>query len=506
MNHKSAEISDGDRVLRLPHFRLVGAELFFLISRRPYVRLSDPELAVWAALDGDPSVDELRGRFGAQADRALGRFTELGLCELAPPGYPTRRRVLVFEPHNDDAALSVGGTMWLRRHDCEFVVIAMASRSNFTSYYELDRDYFDVDQITRLRNAEGQLFARLVGGQHRTLDLLDAPLRYRGGQWSLDWYRRHRHLIPSFIDHHFSDEELTPWIAAVRAAMRDLRADEVWIPLGTSHADHELARIACLRVLLEDPALAEGREVRLYQEVPYAARFAKHAESVVNVLTRQGARLSPEDVDIGAVFADKLRLVSVYASQFKLKALQADIEASARMAAGGEGLAERFWRLERLPGALEPLAFWTDEPAARLATQRLAGWIRRHGQADRIRILLLLPAGRWAEDMERTLRAFPRAHFEVYCSPAAAAEVTDFTSPRIHVHHVDGGTRSWLRLALRLALGRPLPTLFLSGEKRLREARWLAALWPGSDTVVAASMNHLVLAIRQLAESRPGSP
>jgi hypothetical protein len=63
-----------------------------------------------------------------------------------------------------------------------------------------------------------------------------------------------------------------------------------------------------------------------------------------------------------------------------------------------------------------------------------------------------------------------------------------------------------LRLALRLALGRPLPTLFLSGEKRLREARWLAALWPGSDTVVAASMNHLVLAIRQLAESRPGSP
>ena len=416
-------------------------------------RLSASESAVWAALDGEPTVDELRGRFLEQADQALGRFTALGLCELASSSdLAGRRRVLVIEPHSDDAVLSVGGTMWLRRQDCEFLVVTIGNRSNFTSYYDLDREFFDVDQITAIRNAEAALFARLLGGQQRTLDLLDAPLRYPGGQWSLDWYRRHRYSISAFIAHHPSDQELQTWTAAVRAVLRDIRADEVWIPLGSPHADHGLARNACLNALLEDPTLVENGAVRLYQEVPYAARFPKYTEIIVNALARQGARLLPEAVPITNVFADKLRLVSLYRSQFKLEALRADIEASAQSTAGANGLVERFWRLEKLPGALEPLAFVKDEPAVRLAVQQLAPWIQRHGQATHIRLLLLVPAGRWAEDMERLFCTFPEAHFEVYISPAAASEVADFDSPRIQVHRVEAGAKAWVRLALRLIL------------------------------------------------------
>ena len=88
------------------------------------------------------------------------------------------------EPHSDDAVLSIGGTLWARRHECEFVVATVCSRSNFTSYYMLGRDYFDVDAISSLRAAEAELFVRLIGGQYRALGRSDAPLRYHGGSRS----------------------------------------------------------------------------------------------------------------------------------------------------------------------------------------------------------------------------------------------------------------------------------------------------------------------------------
>lgn len=496
-----AAISGPERILRRPHFRLAGAELYFLISRRPLVRLSASELAVWAALEGEPTVAELRQRFPEEADRALDRFLGLGLCERAEATFPGgRRRVLVIEPHSDDAVLSLGGTMWLRRHDCEFHIVTLAGRSNFTSYYDLDREFFGVAQVVAIRDAEATLFARLLGGRYRSIGLPDAPLRYRDDDWSLDWYRRHRGSVAAFIAHQSGAGELRAWTEAVRDVLRDFRGDEVWIPLGGPHTDHDLARSACLQALREDPTPLEKGVVRFYQEVPYAARYPAYTANVVDALTRRGAGLEPEVVPVASVFAEKLRLVSLYGSQFKLEALREDIEASARLAAGDGGLAERLWRLERLPGPFEPWAFAAaGDPAVGRAASRLGPWVRRHGRADRIRLLLLVPAGRWAEDLDELLRAFPEARFEAYVAPAAAAEVAALDSPRVEVHHVGAGARAWARLALRLALKRPRPTLFLAGNRRLRAARGLAALWPGSDPVVLPSMNHLMLALRQLA-------
>jgi len=54
--------------------------------------------------------------------------------------------------------------MWIWRHECEFVVVTIASRCNFTSYYDLDREFFEVDKVSSLRNAEAALFVRLHGG------------------------------------------------------------------------------------------------------------------------------------------------------------------------------------------------------------------------------------------------------------------------------------------------------------------------------------------------------
>jgi LmbE family N-acetylglucosaminyl deacetylase len=487
-------------VLRRPQFRLVGNELFFLVSRRPYARLSPIESAMWAALDDGPSIAKLRSCFTEGTDRVLRRLIELGICEIAETSYlEGRRRVLVFEPHSDDAVLSVGGTMWLRRRECEFEVVTVGSRSNFTSYYYLDRDYFNVDEISSLRNAEGALFTCLLGGQHRALDQPEATLRYHDGDWPLDWYRRHRESISAFIDHHSGPVELRTWTEAIRIALRDSRAAEIWFPLGSPHTDHQLTRDALLALLHGDAMLFEGREVYFYQDVPYAVRNSKFTSTVVDALTRAGAVLVPEVVSVTSTVNEKRHLVSLYASQFKLDAIWPDVEDSARQAHGNGGLAERLWHLKNPPTTANPQAFRADAPIVRQATKQLSRWVSRNRNAERVRLLLLVPAGRWAEDMEYLLRILPMAHIDAYVSLAAAAEVVEFESPRISLHYVGAGAKAWVLLAFRLILMRPMPTIFLGGEKRLREARFLSWLWPLADCVVISTMDHLVSALRRLA-------
>src|SRR5207249_10597379 len=112
-------------------------------AREPRLGLAPGESAVWEALTGEVSVDELRARFPEAGERALGRFLAAGVCELVAPHFPSgRRRVVIIEPHVDDAVLSVGGTMWVRREACEFLLVTVSGRSNFTSYYYLDREFF----------------------------------------------------------------------------------------------------------------------------------------------------------------------------------------------------------------------------------------------------------------------------------------------------------------------------------------------------------------------------
>jgi LmbE family N-acetylglucosaminyl deacetylase len=496
---KLVELKGPEIVLRRPHFRLAGDELFFLISRRPYVKLSANELAVWRTLVGDITVDTLRNRFAAEGDPVIRRFTELNICEIIATNYPSnRRRVLVFEPHSDDAVLSVGATMWLRRHECKFILVTIGSRSNFTSYYNLDREYFNVDQVSSLRNAEGVLFARLLGGEHRALGQSEATLRYHDGDWSLDWYRQHKFSVSAFIAHRSSEAELKAWTQVIRASLSAERAEEVWLPLGGPHTDHQLTRDAFLTLLQDDPTLFKNYEVRLYQDVPYAARFPSFSPTVLDALTRAGAVLEPELVPITPLFAKKLHLMSLYASQFKLDAIRADVEASARVADGDGALAERLWRLKKTPDALSGLSFSSGEPIIRHAIEKLSPWLRKHRDAERIRLLLLVPAGRWADDVKYLLGVFPKARIEAYVAAAAAAEVAEFESPRIHVHRVASGTQAWLRLALRLILLRPIPTLFLAGEKRLLEARLLSSFWIMSETVILPTMDQLVTALRAI--------
>ena len=494
-------------VLKRPHLRLEGRDLFFMISRRPLTALAEAELPVWQALDGAPTVAALRARLGPGCDAAVASLWARELCELAESGWPAgRRRVLVFEPHSDDAALSVGATMWQRRHACEFTVVTMGGRSNFTSYYYLGRDHFDAAEVSALRAAEGELFTRTLGGRYLPLPQDEAPLRYHGGPWTLEWFQRHRGSISAFDNHRSGEAELAAWKASARAVILANPAEELWFPLGVgTHTDHELTRNALLDLLIEEPALAAGAELRLFQDAPYDGHFPHHTAAILASLERCGAVLVREPQDVAAAFPWKLRAVSAFASQFKRSAVEADLTRSAEAAAGGQGgRVEALYRLVRRPTSREPLETWVDAEVVKAAAPRFLPWIRSLRRARRLRLLLLMPAGRFKEDVELLLRIFPRAEVDVYATPPCTPEIEAFSSPRVRLHQVRRGGAAWALLALRLALKRPALTMFAAGD-RLAQARKLARLWPGSHPVVLPSLDHFMRGLRQ-AMTRAGEP
>ena len=134
--------------------------------------------------------------------------------------------------------------------------------------------------------------------------------------------------------------------------------------------------------------------------------------------------------------------------------------------------------------------------------EAVAAWTINNRGAKAVRVMLLTPTGQWAGDLETLCSAFPRARFDLYVALAAAAEVSDAPSDRVQVRKVVRGPLSWMWLSLRLALVKASPTVFCTGDRRLRAARWLSRLWLASDTVVVASMDSLVNRLRAGAETR----
>lgn len=485
-------------ILKKPHFHLVDNDLYFLISKRPFLKLSETEASLWSALEEQTSFAVLEGQFKEQAQVTIKKFVELGICHVVNASFPDfRRRVLVIEPHSDDAALSVGGVMWLWQNTHEFTVATIASKSNFTSYYTIDRDFFDVNRISALRGAEGQLFASLVGGKYRAANLPDAVLRYRDSNWSLEWFRRNRLSVLLSVSRSYEENQLFDWAQSIRKLIEDMNPEEIWMPMGIgTHCDHQLTRDACLKLFAEHPLWIKEKTIRMYQDVPYLARQPDHAQYLVETLKKAGCLLSPEVVPINEVYDQKIMLNSVYGSQFKKEALAPGIEISARLSSTSHQYAETLWQMDRMP---ERLDFRELSPHYWFIKKEgidLSGWYKSHSDEARIRILLLVPTGNWVKDAQVLLRAFPHAVFDIYASTAAATEVGEYRSERMRLYPMKEGIKSWLSLAFKLMLSRPLTTLFIAGEKRLKVARLMSKFWPGTDSLTLYSIDPLLTTLQ----------
>jgi LmbE family N-acetylglucosaminyl deacetylase len=491
--------------IRRPHFELRGRELFFLISRRAYVTLDEPEAALWGLIDGAASVARLSARL-QNAEALLRRLWTMGVCELAQARFPPdRKQVLVIEPHMDDAVLSVGGLLWQQREQREFTLLSLAGRSNYTSYYDLEREYFDVDAVSALRRAETELVMRLLGGRHVALELPEAPLRCRPGTWTRAWYESHRKLIDAYVMHAPLREEVDVWSRAIEDRIASSDAEEIWLPLGVgSHADHELTRNACLAALSRMPGIEQRRALVFYQDVPYATEFPAHTDAITSAFAAAGGRLQPIAHDIGALLEAKLRLVSIYGSQFKREFMAPRVEeAAARVGAEAGGRHELCFAVSELPRALPAFVTYSGRARVERLLDPLATWCRRHREASRLRVLSIEPVARW-EDVAVLLDFFPRAAVELHAPAVYAADGPRSTSSRVDLRTTSGTRPAWLARLARLVFSRPRPTLVLPGwgwDAWLPFAR--AAFYP-SDPFFLTQMNDLALALELLRERGAG--
>lgn len=194
---------------------------------------------------------------------------------------------------------------------------------------------------------------------------------------------------------------------------------------------------------------------------------------------------------IGDAVQQKRRLASVYDSQ-DIAAMHADINTSEHLHASDAGPAEALWIVRGLPSRVNAsgiLSGATTEPAQVSAA---AAWMARNKNATSLRVLLLMPTGQWAADLQLLEAAFPLAHFDIVVSDPAAAEVKGVGSDKVDMRKIANGTLTWVIHCLGIAFSmKARPTLFYAGERRLWQARLLSLLWPGSDTLLVGSMNQM---------------
>src|SRR5215467_4629576 len=148
-------------LIATPHLQLRGNSLFPIGIPGPGRVLPPPEVELFSVLQQAVTVRQALQRCGPAADLLIRDFLRERLFVLVEASFPANRpRILVVEPHADDAVLSVGGTMWLRRHECAFVIATMASRSNHTRYRDLGGNH-DISSVTEIRRGESDLVASM---------------------------------------------------------------------------------------------------------------------------------------------------------------------------------------------------------------------------------------------------------------------------------------------------------------------------------------------------------
>jgi LmbE family N-acetylglucosaminyl deacetylase len=418
-----------------------------------------------------------------------------------PAGLP---HVVVVEPHMDDAALSVGGRLLLRRGRARVTILSVVKWSNYTRELMHGGAALDVQAVTELRCAEAARAASALGAAHRAMDEVDAPLRFRPAEaWSAGPPLR---LLPAFkawTAFAPSGEEIDGLAGRIREQVAALDPDELWFPLGAGwNIDHALTRDACLAMLAGLPGGGRLR-VLAYEDVPYAHRSEGHAAQVVRALERTGCAVIRTEEDVSAVFAEKLAALAAFGSQHDLAACERDVRAAAQ--AAGEGrLVEVAWEI-RAPAETWPRALLSRPAASALVPDRhrlraglrvrFAPWVAESGRWERIAVLGLAPFGRFEEAMHLLLRTFPRARLRVLVEPGAAWEAASFRDERLDLVVVRGGLFGWAAAIARELLRFGTPTLVVA-----RRGRLLSALLPFRLRVATRFVADACAALTDLIE------
>ena len=389
--------------------------------------------------------------------------------------------------------------MWSRREECEFTLVSVTGHSHYVSRHYLDRVFSSVAEVSELRKAESALVMRLLGGRHATLNELDAPLRCHQRDWTLDWYRHHQKSVDACIWHCSNEYEIESWALQIGHLLAATNAQEVWLPLGVGgHTDHELTRNASLRALGRLPGLGHRTALSFYQDVPYSVGFPTHTSEILDALTAAGGTFERQQEDIASVLGDKLRLMSIYESQFRFNDMAAEVELAAQRASpSGNGCCELRFQNDGpsrpgrpARGLLGPTSSREScDPAGSLVPPSPIGSANKGA----------FPGWQWGGG-QRISRFSWRPSLKRSSKCTSVRQLRRKPSPSRRRGSMSGQLRNPHTLgsgdSLQITIARPCPLIVLTGERR-QMAAWVAKVACfRSDPLRATSMNHLVLALR----------
>ncbi|MCL6262753.1 PIG-L family deacetylase [Craterilacuibacter sp. RT1T] len=439
---------------------------------RPEAKLNADETKVWHSIDGFISNRDIEIRHPS-ALKHLVKFHDKGWCEFIEPHFPiARKSVLVVEPHMDDAAFSVGGLMLARRNECRFTILSMTGVSNYTEGMGFSTPMlFPTTTVSRLRNAESALMARMIGGEHLSFSMPDAPLRYadlnKNSSWSIEWFIQHSLAIEAFIKHRASLDERCIIEKLIADFIEKNKYEEVWLPMGLGwHSDHELTRDAWLN-MLGQCAILNSSNVYLYNDVPYINEYPLHCEQIIDAFNKHDGCLHSVEYEISSAMEEKKRIVGIYRSQFSPLDILPRVEYAAR-SKSSSFYQETLHRIVRMPSKINFLNFYSRAQNVKLLEGNAEKILTKYHKSKRVRLFVGMPFGRTSEDLLLILQAFPDANVEVRVASNAWDEVKDYVHPRIFLGKVSSKLNFASLLFAALLSPWKGPVLVIVGERARR--------------------------------------
>ncbi len=227
---------------------------------------------------------------------------------------------ILFSPHSDDIAYSLGGALLLDYFKNPLMVTVF-TRSTFSPRIKLSGE----EEITLKRKKEDETFAETLGLSLKTLHFPEPPLRGLGTDEKI------------FTSKAMSDPIFEEVSEAIYDIISSFPGSLVVSPLALgNHIDHQIVLLSCIKAC-EDL----GNPILFYEDLPYASWFT--FKQIKQHIREINPDLTPAKLDVTSVFERRLKNLRLYSTQIGRKIPAGVYTHSKRLNYEHEDLIDKLW-------------------------------------------------------------------------------------------------------------------------------------------------------------------
>lgn len=229
-------------------------------------------------------------------------------------------KTLLFSPHSDDIAYSLGGTL-LSGFFENSLMVTVFTKSTFSPRILLNSE----EEITQKRIQEDSNFAKSVGLFLMSLSFPEPPLRGLETDYKI------------FNADAYSDPIFNSVYEAIYNIIASYPSSLVVSPLALgNHIDHKIVLLCCLKAceVLKNPIL-------FYEDLPYVAGMTfKQIQEHICIIN---PNLEPVKLDVTDFFDLRLKNLRIYSTQIGKKIPAGVYTHSKRLSYGDHDRFDKYW-------------------------------------------------------------------------------------------------------------------------------------------------------------------